>query len=109
MTHEGVLEYGRIVVKYLTNQLKGLARRFPGSTSSVTIGQACRDWTTRHKALRAQHTVQDPAYVAMLDELLDDLVRPAYEPAHRHAALEPRYVAILVHYLCPTCAVKALN
>ncbi|KWU42297.1 hypothetical protein RHOSPDRAFT_27059 [Rhodotorula sp. JG-1b] len=96
MTHEGVLEYGRIVVKYLTNQLKGLARRFPGSTSSVTIGQACRDWTTRHKALRAQHTVQDPAYIAMLDELLDDLVRPAYEPAHRHAALEPRYVAILL-------------
>lgn len=100
MTHERVLEYGRIVVRYLTNQLEDLARRrYADSTCPVKIGQACRDWTARHKALEDQHTVRHPAYFAVLDELLKDLVRPAFEPVQERAAHEPLYVAILVQYL----------
>lgn len=94
MTHEKVLKYGGIVIEFLTREFNGPWDRYAGSTSPVTIEQACKDWTARHAALRDHHTVGHPAYFAVLDELLSDLVRPACRRVHERAAL---YVAILVH------------
>ena len=117
MTHEKVLEYGSTVIKFLTREFNGPWDRYVGSTSPVTIEHACKDWTARHAALRNHHTVRHPAYFAVLDELLSDLVRPAYRPVHEQAAL---YVAIVVRYpfsmtalrrtrLTATCGLQAFK
>lgn len=95
-TAEWLRHYRSTAMGSITVQIKRLEHQFARSSAPVPISRAWKDWQARLEALKPLHECADPAYVATLDELLDDLHAPTPEGNREPVAIENHYVSILV-------------